>query len=909
MPEARQTDVVLDPSQCVHIIDATKGTVECHVGPCRLDLAEKDRPVMFDGVKFLRCRSIEEAVQAFPVANEGDYIVLMNPAKSTSQEHPSCGKVTGAAELTIGRSVVIPGPASFPLWPGQTAKVIKGHQLRSNKYLVARVINETDAKTNWTKMVAASAALPNSDEKHEHPNGNDDDGDGVNTAESASSDVVSADVVSTDDLIMGKEIVIKGTDVSFFIPPTGIAVIPDENGQYVRDAVTLETVEYCVLIDEDGNKRYVRGPAVVFPEPTEQFVTTEGNDGKTSRKFRAVELNEISGIHVKVIADYEDDDSKKYKEGDELFITGEKQRIYFPRPEHAIIKYGKSERHFAVAIPEGEARYVLDRISGVIGTLRGPKMALLDPRKEVFVRRVLDQKTVQLWFPGNTEAQKVNASLEEMQKQLNALLTEEKTSGSRAVRTSRSKGLEDFAHRAGSSALLGTMNFAGDVGEVAQSYAQSERAVDEFGGDEIKRSGNFTPPRTITLDTKYEGAVTIRTWTGFAVQVVSSTGKREVVVGPYPRILNYDEMLEIASLSTSESGEPKSFHDPLRTPYLRVKNNRVSDVILAQTSDLVDVRINVSYRVNFEGDKDKWFNVENYVGLLCERCRSILRGKIKRMSIREFMSDSVSIVRNALLGEKPVITNEDGSATTLGDRSGLRFDENDMHLYDIEVLDTSIGDCEIAKEIESAQHVIVTNEIGLDQDRQNLILTQARQEIQQKINEATTKTILAKLQNEARISSAEYMKKSAEVSSNIEAQKQQRDLTEKQECVRDLAAERALARKKAESEQAVEDLRKQKEIEADMLAHHTTAFKDRMLSIGPDLIAALQIHGDKILTAEMMKDLGVMAALTGESVDDVYKKLMKGSVLADVFSGNGDGGKGIAANALRRSGLKADIEK
>jgi hypothetical protein len=35
--------------------------------------------------------------------------------------------------------------------------------------------------------------------------------------------------------------------------------------------------------------------------------------------------------------------------------------IYFPRPEHVIIRYGehKNDIHYAVAIPKGEGRYVL----------------------------------------------------------------------------------------------------------------------------------------------------------------------------------------------------------------------------------------------------------------------------------------------------------------------------------------------------------------------------------------------------------------------------------------------------------------------------------------------------------------------------------------------------------------------
>jgi len=91
--------------------------------------------------------------------------------------------------------------------------------------------------------------------------------------------------------------IIKGTEISFYIPPTGIEVVKDEFGNFQRNAVTLERLEYCILLDENGNKRYVRGPEVVFPEPTEVFIEKDGQ-----RKFKAIELNEIKGIYIKVIA-------------------------------------------------------------------------------------------------------------------------------------------------------------------------------------------------------------------------------------------------------------------------------------------------------------------------------------------------------------------------------------------------------------------------------------------------------------------------------------------------------------------------------------------------------------------------------------------------------------------------------
>jgi len=123
-----------------------------------------------------------------------------------------------------------------------------------------------------------------------------------------------------------------------------------------------------------------------------------------------------AGCTLKSFAPYEEN-GKSYKVGDELFITGKDQMIYFPRPEHAIVRYGDREINYAVAIPAGEARYVLNRMTGEIALQRGACMFLPDPRKEVIVRRVLEPRLVELWFPGNQEALEYNRRLMELSRQ------------------------------------------------------------------------------------------------------------------------------------------------------------------------------------------------------------------------------------------------------------------------------------------------------------------------------------------------------------------------------------------------------------------------------------------------------------------------------------------------------------
>ncbi|MHB2020471.1 MAG: hypothetical protein ACYCW6_26345, partial [Candidatus Xenobia bacterium] len=524
MAEGRERDLVLAPNEYAYILDETKGHVVAYVGPHKTSLANTDRPVAFDAPsrRFNRC-TLEEAITPFPFAEEGWYVVLENPAREGDEEHPKSGPST-LPRLTLGRKVNTPGPATFPLWPGQVAHVIRGHHLRSNQYLVVQVYNEEAARENWTRAVIKPAA-PDAE--------------------------VPLPVVP--ELTMGKLLVIKGTEVSFYIPPTGIEVVPDSTAAYVREAVTLERLEHCILLDENGNKRFIRGPAVVFPEPTEMFVERNG-----TRKFKAIELNELSGLYVKVIAPYRDEDGTEHREGDELFITGKDQMIYFPRPEHAIIKYGDREIHHSVAIPAGEARYVLNRLTGDITLQRGPIMFLPDPRREVVVRRVLDLKTVALLYPGNPEALEYNKRL-----------------------LGLSKGEPSLA----------------DTEVRKKIPASQETALPSIGSEDITRRTQFTPPRTITLADKYEGAVTINVWTGYAVLVVGKRGQRKVIVGPQTYLLEYDETLEAMELST---GTPKSEDKLLQTVYLRCLNNKISDVVHAETRDLCRVQVHLSYRVNFE---------------------------------------------------------------------------------------------------------------------------------------------------------------------------------------------------------------------------------------------------------------------------------------------------------------------
>ena len=808
MPEStgRERDLVLAPNEYAYVSDQTKGKIDIYVGPYKASLSQTDQAVIFSNrsKKFDNADYLEDAIKLFSTAPEGWYLTLKNP--STDGKQPATGTVGVLPNLDVGKKINVAGPVSYPLWPGQMVRVVQGHHLRSNQYIVARVYDEDAAKANWENAVIK---------------GTEED-----------------ITLTMPNFTMGKQIIIKGTEVSFYIPPTGIEVIADENGNLIRDAETLERLEYSILKDEDGNKRYARGPEVVFPEPTETFVEKNG-----ARKFKAIELNELSGLYIKVIADYNDDDSKVDPEtgpdhdvGEELFITGKEQMIYFPREEHAIIKYGKQDIHYAIAIPAGEARYVLDRFTGVISIKEGPAVFLPDPRKEVIIRRMLDPKLVELWFPGNKEAISYNSDLQEMI----------------AKYSETTDFISSTAYMNSTSNNISLMDHTSVPGK--------SRGVvsDEMAGDDFDRKTSYTPPRTVTLDTKYEGTIDVDIWTGYAILVVSKTGNRRVVIGPATVHLAYDESIEGFELST---GTPKNDDNVINDVYLRVLHNKVSDKVRAMTKDLCEVDINVSYRMNFEGNKDNWFNVENYVKFLTDHLRSVIRSAVKMYGIEAFYANSIEIVRDFVLGKHT----EEG-------RLGKFFPENGMRVYDVEVLNVRIEDDEIEELLTNNQYEVVEQTLAMAKEDRRQERVEHEEATQREIDGfrlETKKGNLANKQEEFDLMQATTVKEKA-----FKAEVEGILNMENDEDLARLAKTEALRLKQEKIEKRLEQIERESE---------TKAVVDKTNAVSTDMIAALQNFGDKALLEKASESFNILSIIGGKSITDVVENIFKGTKLDSLF--------------------------
>mgnify|MGYP002797991617 CR=1 FL=1 len=789
----RERDLVLSPNEYAYVLDKTKGLISCVVGSYKMSLSNSDSLVVFnEHSKRFEEAGFAEAITTFVTAPENWYIVLKNPAMDN--KHPTIGTSNSLPELQIGKKVNIKGNVSFALYPGQMAKVIQGHRLHCNQYLLARVY---DADVLEKEDVLDNEGKPTGEHKNKYEN--------------------------------GQLLIIKGTDVSFYIPPTGIEVVPvgGKGNNYIRDAVTLEKLEYCILKNEEGEKKYIHGSAVVFPEPDEEFIKNS-NGGY---KFKAIELSDISGIYVKVVSDYKDN-GKEYKAGEELFITGKEQMIYYPRPEHAIIDYEGKILHHAIAIPEGEGRYILERKTGKIKTIKGSAMYLVNPINEVVVKRKLTRKQCELWYPGNEEVLRYNGNIPAERRVANM-----DSASCSYITTALNNGF----------------------------YGQENAVIDDSG---FSRGNTYSKPRTITIDNKYDGVVSIDVWTGYAINIVSKSGERKVIVGPQTYLMEYDEVLEAMELST---GKPKTTDNLLRTVYLRIDNNKISDVIEVKTKDFVTVYVNVSYCVDFlKEHQDKWFSVENYVKYLCDRMRSLVKRKAKDYTIEEFYANATDIVRGVVLASSD--TTENNAAT------GRLFKENGMFVHDVDILSVN-AEADIQDIMDENQRETVEKSLKLTAAEKDLEvakeLSKAEQEQARLSYETASYRELLKSKYEMeKISNSEKQKR-AEEAAELASHK----ATESMQAILNSIQDQEIGRKRELYDLEEYRTKKMNDLETAKQAAYTDAVKKVIDAISPDLIASMTSSANAELLKAISSAMSPYAMANGESVAEVTNKLLRGTSL------------------------------
>ena len=508
--------------------------------------------------------------------------------------------------------------------------------------------------------------------------------------------------------------------------------------------------------------------------------------------------------------------------------------IYYPRPEHAIINYDNKITHHAIAIPEGEGRYIMNRLTGEITTVKGPAMYLPDPRTEVVVKRKLTQRQCELWFPGNYAALEYNIGLSEK---------------------SVEKGLKNIDFDS--------------VSFLASTSLDSTLANLEAKAN-ISRGTSYTKPRTITLDNKFDGVVSVDVWTGYAVNVISKSGERKVVCGPQTILLDYDQTFEELQMST---GKPKTTDNLIKTVFLRHENNKVSDLVDVETKDFVNCRIKVSYCVDFQKEHmDKWFNVENYVKYMCDRIRSEMKRVAKQYTIEEFYQNYSEIMRSVAIDSGCETDGEAG-------KKGRFFPENGMLVHDCEVLSISV-DSDIEDMLIAHQQEMIAQSLKLSDAEKRVAVAEKLAVAEQKEQELRNQQLINKMKLQ-REEATKKLEIQAEINriqdaEKLAAKKAEQDMQK----VIDAIHEASLVRKDKDNAQEIAHKKEIAAIEAAKQKAYADTVTQIVGAISEDLVAAMTTKSNNDMTVAIAQAIAPYAlAGDDESVADVVNKLLRGTAL------------------------------
>lgn len=315
----------------------------------------------------------------------------------------------------------------------------------------------------------------------------------------------------------------------------------------------------------------------------------------------------------------------------------------------------------------------------------------------------------------------------------------------------------------------------------------------------------------------------------------------------------------------------------LETVYLRVKNNSVSDIVQVETKDLVRLEIPVSYRVHFEGDDhERWFAVENYIGLLCDQMRSLIRNVVKRVGIEEFYGNAIDILRDAALGKVDATKSNQT-------RPGRAFAENGMRVYDLEVLDVVIKTDGVGKLLAEEQFRALESAMTIAAEERELGVTRRSQQVKQTVAQITAETaeqVSAAAQREVKAKLDEQMTR-LQSEADLETQRLEHRKAEQADLDAISAAE--LARRTREQDADVKARAALIEVELKKLLGETEQIVKRAGAVDAKLSAALVTLSDASMVERLATNLAPMAAMYGISAAEVLGNLFKGTPLAGIM--------------------------
>ena len=930
------------------------GKFSIRIGPDPLEVTDDDIlmvPGEGDPTDLTPVDHPSQAIQRFCVLKPDEYAIIHNPTERFEDNFPNGSYRQAKNEMPAllfgAKRVVTSG--SFPIWPGQWVEVRKAHHLSASQYLMVVVESlPVDDKAPYYDLTVNCAKIKKAVVDETVAAG---EGPGAGNPETEVSGETGkkgkknppkeeGDAPPADDktqkadgkgsksegpiFVVGQRIIIPGNMTPTYIPPSGIEVVPEESAQTTTGDPVLGTT-----LPEDVIRQKINRGILDLSNFTNYAKSVQMNGSLySSVKSAFSDLRDELSSDDALFQAFQKKLTADDRRGLARWLVSGEAPAPAPTPEVA------PEVVREAVVPGPTQFCVLIDADGTPQTYKGPGRVFPGPydrfRMEGSQNGKYDAYHIR---PDRGILLRVVAETVEAKQLMKQIpgCTDEKKIFEKSVYT---KGDEIFiggfdAYLVPSNAIevidpetrkphigndhsnvyvqsIGVDQKSGvyvanvDTGAVKLVRGEKKLLLDPRKEKHVKRRvpgklwnlmiGRMEPHKMVRESEMVETpwALSIMIPNNEAVLVTSKDGRR-VVEGPKTELLEYEEVLEILTLS---KGQQKSDRDQLETCFLRVAGNRITDTVELETLDFVKIKVVVNYGVCFvsKEDKDKlaWFNYKDYVMLLAANLRSRLKGAAHGRAITDLHSVIPSFVRDTILGEKP--TGEGAH------RPGLKFDENNMLVEEVEVLSYELPDPAIAMAMEKANETIVTRQIEDARKKAELVSDQLRDEIEETrsrldIGAAERNRLVAVRKAEERVAGDT---RTAEIEHQLSLTKQSQAaaLQEEVDKAEDARTGAIRARKEADvrSQDTLDDERRQKlldfrkafvALQKEWVEAEAAADKTRLEAIQPKLVEALEALGNKELATALANNLpqagGTLGFLLGTGGMAMLKHMVKGT--------------------------------
>lgn len=822
----------LTSGQFAWAISKKSGVFSVIIGPDPMDATDDELfvvPSRREPTKVEQADSSAAAIQDFILIKPGEYAVIHNPTESFTADHPNGPYTKGRGDVKAlkhgTKRVVTTG--YFPVWPGQQVEVREIHTLSSNQFLMAVVESDiVDETAPYYDITVKCATI-----KKAMVNRNASKV--VEPEEDLDNEEAAAELEPTEEkmtLKMGQRIIIPGNLTPTYIPPSGIEIVPEFN-----------------TVAVNPHQRFGRDGEYAQATPPQEMVRQAVVLGPT--EF-CVLMDEDGQPQVKK------GPGRVFPGPYDTFRTKGSRNCaydaYHLRPDRGlllrVVDDTVTKENLASQLPAGSQ---LDKDTYTKGD-------------EIFIHGfdayVIPSSSIEVIDP-KTRTPHVGNDHSSIYVQ--------------AIGVDQKSGIYV------ANVETGNVNLVHGEKKMILDPRKECHVVRKVPAKMWNLIIGKGEPHKMVYDeqmVRTPWALSVVIPNNEAVLVTSKDG-RKPVVGPKTILLGFEEWLEVLRLSR---GRPKNDRDALETCFLRMSGNRISDQISLETSDYVKINVSVQYSVEFEGktvdEQIRWFNYKDYVKFFCSNLRSRLRASARKIPLSVLYSKMADFVRDTILGEKP----------ETGHREGMLFKENNMRVTEVDVLDISIPDPDIAMSFIETNRAVVVTEL-------KLIAEGVELETEKRLNKISEERSALELEKIKRSKELKVTGIASDQETALLSLKNSMDRLKKQEEQEDFRNKASIERMAATSTTESELRKKSQDIQLEfqskvaeleqlIIAAGAEADVKRLTAIQPDFIRAIEGLGDKQALAELAHHLpsatGELGFLLGQGGIAGLAKMLDGTPLS-----------------------------